>query len=61
MAQLKVTLVKGLMRRKPKQVKTVKALGLTKRNSSVIVEDNDMINGMIEIVRHLVKVEEVKK
>ncbi|MFO7968994.1 MAG: 50S ribosomal protein L30 [Bacillota bacterium] len=61
MAQLKVTLIKGLMRRKPNQVKTVKALGLSKRNSSVIVEENDMINGMISTIRHLVKVEEVKK
>lgn len=61
MAQLKITLVKGLMRRKPNQVKTVKALGLNKRNSSVIVEENEMINGMINTIRHLIKVEEVKK
>ncbi|MGD9963811.1 MAG: 50S ribosomal protein L30 [Candidatus Izemoplasmatales bacterium] len=61
MAQIKVTLVKGLMGRKPNQVKTIKALGLTKRNSSVVVEDTDMIKGMVNTVSHLVKVEEVKK
>ncbi|MFA7075484.1 MAG: 50S ribosomal protein L30 [Candidatus Izemoplasmatales bacterium] len=61
MAQIKVTLVKGLMGRKPNQVKTIKALGLTKRNSSVVVEDNDMIKGMVNTVSHLVTVEEVKK
>lgn len=61
MAKIKVTLVKGLMGRKPNQVKTIKALGLTKRNSSVIVEDNDMIKGMVNTVAHLVQVEEVKK
>ncbi|MGE4571413.1 MAG: 50S ribosomal protein L30 [Candidatus Izemoplasmatales bacterium] len=61
MADLKVTLVKGISRRKPNQIKTVKALGLTKRNSSVVVEDNDMIKGMINTVSHLVKVEEVTK
>lgn len=61
MAQVKVTLVKGLSGRKPNQVKTVKALGLTKTNSSVVVEDNDMIKGMINTVSHLVKVEEVTK
>ncbi|MFW5888768.1 MAG: 50S ribosomal protein L30 [Bacillota bacterium] len=61
MAQLKITLVKGLMRRKPNQVKTVKALGLNKRNSSVIVEESDMTKGMINTISHLVKVEEVKK
>ncbi|MDD3122504.1 MAG: 50S ribosomal protein L30 [Candidatus Izemoplasmatales bacterium] len=60
MAKVKVTLVKGLMGRKPNQVKTVRALGLNKRNSSVIREESDAINGMINTIRHLVKVEEVK-
>jgi large subunit ribosomal protein L30 len=61
MAMIKITLKKGLMGRKPNQVKTVKALGLTKRNSSVVLEDNDMIKGMVNTVSHLVEVEEVKK
>lgn len=60
MAKVKVTLIKGLSGRKPNQVKTVKALGLTKRNSSVVKEENDMINGMINTVSHLVTVEKVK-
>lgn len=60
MATVKITLVKGLMGRKPNQVKTIKALGLTKRNSSVVKEENDAINGMIRTVSHLVKVEIVK-
>ncbi len=60
MAKVKVTLVKGLSGHKPNQVSTVKALGLTKRNSSVVKEDNPMIRGMINTVSHLVKVEEVK-
>jgi len=61
MAQVKVTLVKGMTGKKPNQIKTVKALGLTKRNSSVLVEATDMIKGMINKVSHLVKVEEVTK
>lgn len=61
MAQVKITLVKGLSGNKPNQVKTVKALGLTKRNSSVVKEDNVMIRGMINTISHLVTVEEVKK
>lgn len=61
MAQVKVTLVKGLIGHKPNQIKTAKALGLTKRNSSVVKEDNDMIRGMINTISHLVEVEEVKK
>jgi large subunit ribosomal protein L30 len=61
MAQLRVTLVKGMTGKKPNQIKTVKALGLTKRNSSVVIEETDMIKGMINTVSHLVKVEEVTK
>jgi len=60
MAKLQITLVKGLVGRKPNQVKTIKALGLTKRNSCVVREESDAINGMINTVKHLVKVEQVK-
>jgi len=59
--KLKITLVRGLSGHKPNQVKTVKALGLTKRMSSVVKEDNEMIRGMVNTISHLVKVEEVKK
>ena len=61
MAKVKITLVKGLSGHKPNQVKTIKALGLNKISSSAIHEENDMINGMIRTVHHLVKVEAVKK
>ncbi|MFA6791994.1 MAG: 50S ribosomal protein L30, partial [Candidatus Izemoplasmatales bacterium] len=40
-------------------VKTVRALGLTKRNSSVVKEDSEAIRGMVNTVAHLVKVESV--
>ncbi|MGE0002867.1 MAG: 50S ribosomal protein L30 [Candidatus Izemoplasmatales bacterium] len=60
MAKIKVTLIRGLMGRKPNQVATVKALGLNKRNSSVIREQNEAIDGMIKTIAHLVKVENVK-
>jgi len=59
MAQIKITLIKGLVARKPNQVKTVRALGLTKRNSSVVKEDSEAIKGMVKTVAHLVKVESV--
>ncbi|MDD3478243.1 MAG: 50S ribosomal protein L30 [Candidatus Izemoplasmatales bacterium] len=60
MAKIKVTLIRGLMGRKPNQVATVKALGLNKRNSSVIREQSEAIDGMIKTIAHLVKVENVK-
>lgn len=60
MAQnLKITLVKSTIGAIPKHKATVKALGLKKTNSSVEQPDNAAIRGMIQQVRHLVKVEEI--
>jgi len=59
MAQLKITLTRSPIGRKPNQRLTVKALGLGKMNSSVTHQDNPAIRGMIRTVSHLVTVEEV--
>ncbi len=59
MAKLKVTLVRSTIGAIPKHKKTVQALGLGKINSFNIHEDNPAIRGMIDQVKHLVKVEEV--
>jgi large subunit ribosomal protein L30 len=59
MAQIKITLVKGVAGTLPVQRKTVKALGLGKINSSVVREDNPVNRGMVRTVEHLVKVEEI--
>ena len=53
----KITLVKSLIGRKPNQVKTAKALGLTKVGQSVEKEENEAIKGMIVTIAHMVKVE----
>ena len=58
MANLKVTLVKSPIGAIPKQRATVEALGLHKPQQSKILPDNEAVRGMIEKVRHLVKVEE---
>ena len=39
--------------------KTVEAMGLRKLNKTVEMPDNPAVRGMIDQVRHLVKVEEV--
>lgn len=57
--KLKVTLVKSLNRCLPNQVKNAKALGLGKISSSVIHNDTPDVRGMIRVVSHLVKVEEI--
>ena len=58
MAELKVTLVKSTIGAVPKHVKTVEALGLKKLNKTVILPDNAATRGMVQQVKHLVKVEE---
>ncbi|MGH0054602.1 MAG: 50S ribosomal protein L30 [Sphaerochaetaceae bacterium] len=57
--KIKVTLIKGLAGRLPKQRKTVKALGLGKISSSVVHDATPSVLGMIRVVEHLVKVEEM--
>ncbi|MBA4686784.1 MAG: 50S ribosomal protein L30 [Candidatus Galacturonibacter soehngenii] len=57
--KLKITLVKSTIGAIPKQRATVEALGLKKLNKSVELPDNGATRGMIQRVRHLVKVEEI--
>ena len=57
--KLKITLVKSTIGAVPKNKKTVEALGLTKIGKTVEMPDNKATRGMIQNVRHLVKVEEI--
>ena len=59
MTNLKITLVKSTIGAVPKNKKTVEALGLKKIGASVERPDNKAVRGMIQQVRHLVKVEEI--
>ena len=55
-----ITLVKSPIGSKKNQKATLKALGLTKMNKSVEKVNNEFIQGMINTVEHLVKIEESK-
>ncbi len=57
--KLKITLVKSPIGAVPKQRATVEALGLKKTGKTVEQPDNAAVRGMIQSVRHLVKVEEI--
>jgi len=57
--KLKITLVKSTIGAIPKHKKTVEALGLRKLNKTVEMPDNAAIRGMVQQVKHLVKVEEI--
>lgn len=58
MAKLKVTQEKSVIKRQEKQKKVIEALGLGRPNYTNTLPDNPQIRGMIEKVKHLVKVED---
>ena len=60
MAKIKITQKKSTINRLENQKKTMIALGLKRPNRFVIKEDTPQIRGMINVVKHLVEVEEVK-
>ena len=60
MATLKITQVRSRIGATKQQTKNLDALGLRKINQTVEHADSVIIKGMIERVKHLVKVEEVK-
>jgi large subunit ribosomal protein L30 len=60
MSKLKVTQVRTVIDRPKDQKDTVRRLGLHRIRDSIVKDDRPEIRGMIEKVRHLVKVEEVE-
>ena len=58
MAKLRITWVKSDIGYEESQKRTLAALGFHRLNQSVIHDDSNPIRGMINKVRHLVKVEE---
>ncbi len=57
--RLKITLIKSTIGAVPKNKATVEAMGLRKIGKSVEMPNNDATKGMLQMVRHLVKVEEI--
>ena len=55
---LKITQTKSIIGRLKKQKLTIEALGLGRPNYSTIKNDTPQIRGMLNVVKHLVKVEE---
>ncbi len=58
--QLKITQVVSQIDCLEKQKRTIKALGLGRPNYSVVKNDTPQLRGMLNVVKHLVRVEEVK-
>lgn len=59
MAKIKITQIKSAIDRPEDQKLTLKALGLKKMNASKEVEATPQIEGMVNKVKHLVKVEQL--
>ena len=59
MKKIKITQIKSPIGREKSQKLTLISLGLNKLNKEKIVTENPAMNGMIEKVKHLLKVEKV--
>ena len=59
--QIVIKQVKSNIGTKPNQRATLKALGLRKLNAERTHEENAVIKGMIDKVKHLVEVKELSK
>jgi large subunit ribosomal protein L30 len=59
-ARLRVTLIKSGIGYAQNQKQTLKALGLNRLNKTTVHNDSAAVRGMIDKVRHLVKVEAEK-
>ncbi len=59
MSKIRVTQVRSAINRPKRQKRTIEALGLKKLHQTKEFEANPAILGMIEKVRHLLKVEEI--
>lgn len=60
MSKIKVTQIKSFIKKPKNQKLTLKALGLKKIGQSVIHEKSNVIDGMIEKVKHLIKVDKIQ-
>jgi large subunit ribosomal protein L30 len=58
--KIKITQIKSIIEQLENAKRTIKALGLGRPHYSVIKNDSPQIRGMLNKVRHLVLVEEVK-
>jgi large subunit ribosomal protein L30 len=58
--KLKITQIKSVIDQKGRVKRTIYALGIKKIHRSVIHNDTPQIRGMINVVKHIVNVEEVE-
>ncbi len=59
MKKIRITQVRSQIGRPLKQKRTITALGIKKLNNPIEVEATPQILGMVEKVKHLLKIEEI--
>ena len=59
MSKVKITLKRSLIGQGHKSRETIKSLGLKRINSSVERELDSSVEGMLNVIKHLVNIEEV--
>lgn len=57
--KIKITQIRSAIGKLENQKRTIRALGIKKMNYSVVQEDTPVIRGMINEVKHLIKIEEI--
>ena len=60
MAKVKITLTRSLIGHKKNQILTAKSLGLNKIGDSKVTERNALIDGKINVISHLISVEDAE-
>ncbi len=58
MSKIRITWIKSAIGYEESQRKTLQTLGFHRLHQNVVLEDSNSVRGMINKVRHLVKVEE---
>ena len=59
MAKVKITLVQGRAKRSPRQRATLVALGFRRTYQSLEKEINPAVQGQIDTVKHMLKIENI--
>jgi len=60
MAKIRYTQIKSSIGSNMRQKRTLEALGLKRISSSVVAKETPQLMGMLDKVRHLLKIEKVK-
>jgi ribosomal protein L30 len=57
MSKVNIKLIKSLIGRSEKQIKTAESLGLKKVGNVMVHTENPVLNGKIRVISHLIEVE----